>query len=99
MKVEYDDFTQKCAGEVKSKLLKPGSNLYNYLTKLKNILRQNGFQHQDRMGLHTEVLNDNTETDNDFLSRVKMLEGREIDIKNPDNYDIVGRAVGLMLGN
>jgi hypothetical protein len=99
MKVEYDDYKQRNIGECKSKLLKPGSDLYNHITKLKAILRHNGFVHQDRMGLHSEVLNDGKETLETFLERVKMLEGREIDVKNPDNYDVVGRAVVLMLGD
>jgi hypothetical protein len=99
MKVEYDDPLQRNVGECKSKLLKPGSELYNYITKLKNTLRQNGFLHLDRMGLHSEVLNDNNESLETFLSRVQMLENREIDVKNADNYDVVGRAVALMLGD
>lgn len=98
MKIEYDDPLHRCPGEVKSKLLKPGSDLYNYITKLKNILLQNGFVHQDRMGLHTEVLNDDNETIETFLSRVKMLEGREINVKNADNYKVIGRVVALMIG-
>jgi hypothetical protein len=28
-----------------------------------------------------------------------MYKRRCIDVKNPDNYDIVGRAVALMLGD
>ena len=99
MKVEYDDPLQRNVGECKSKLLKPGSELYNYITKLKNVLRQNGFLHLDRMGLHSEVLNDNNESLETFLSRVQILENREIDVKNADNYDVVGRAVALMLGD
>ena len=46
-----------------------------------------------------EILNDNTETIDDFIKRVNILEGREIDIKNPENYDIIGRAIVLLLGD
>lgn len=99
IKVEYNEPNIRCNGENKSKLLKPNSELYNHLMKLKEILKQNGFNHQDRMGLHTEILNDNTETIDDFIKRVNILEGREIDIKNPDIYDIIGRAIVLLLGD
>lgn len=99
MIVEYDEPNQRCIGEVKSKLLKPGSEIYNYLTKLKTILRHNGFAHTDRMGLHTEVLNNNDESVDIFLERVKQLEGKIINVKDPGNYDIVGKTVSLMLGD
>lgn len=99
MKVEYNDYKQRNKGEKKSKLLKPDSKLYNYIIKLKEILCQNGFVHQDRMGLHSEVLNDGKETLETFLERVKMLEGREIDVKNPKNYSVIGRAIVLLLGD
>jgi hypothetical protein len=98
IKVEYNEPNIRCIGENKSKLLKPNSELYNHIIKIKDILKQNRFNHQDRMDLHTEVLNDNTETYDDFIKRVNILEGREIDIKNPDNYDIIGRAIVLLLG-
>ncbi len=93
MKVEYNDYKQRNKGEKKSKLLKPDSKLYNYIIKLKEILCQNGFVHQDRMGLHSEVLNDSKETLETFLERVKMLEGREIDVKNPKNYSVIGNSI------
>jgi len=98
LKIEFENPNERNAGEVKSKLLKPGSPLYNHITKLKNILRQNNFAHIDRMGLHVEVLNNNCETLEDFLSRVKTLEGKEINIKDLNNYDIIGNAVVLTIG-
>lgn len=97
--IEYNEPTQRCIGEVKSKLLKQGSELYNYLIKLKTILRNNGFTHTDRMGLHTEVLNNNDESVDIFLERVKQLEGKVINVKEPSNYDIVGKTVSLMIGD
>lgn len=71
--------------------------MYNFITKLKNILKEKGFQHQDRMGLHSEVLNNNKETEEIFLQRVSLLEGRKINVKDASNYDIVGKSVALML--
>lgn len=97
--VEYDEPTKRNVGEFKSKLLKPGSELFNFLTKLKTNLRSKGFHHQDRMGLHTEVLNSSDESLEVFLDRVKVLEGKKIDIKDHNNYDIVGRAICIMLGD
>jgi len=96
--VEYDEPTKRNTCEVKSKLLKPGGELFNFLTKLKTNLRLKGYHHQDRMGLHSEVLNTSDEPLELFLDRVKVLEGRKINIKDHNNYDIVGRAIGLMLG-
>ncbi len=99
MKLEYDEPTKRNMGENKSKLLKIGSDLYNHLSKLKNILRANGFPHQDRMGLHTEVLNNNESNVDTFLSRVASLEGRKYNIKDHNNYDVVGRAITFILGD
>ena len=98
MLIEFDDPSKRNPGEMKSKLLKPGSELWNHITKLKNILRQRGFAHLDRMGLHIEVLNSSDETIETYLSRVKVLEGKEINAFNPDIYDIVGKAVVMMIG-
>jgi hypothetical protein len=97
--VEFDEPNLRCPGELKSKLLKPGSELYGFITKLKNYLRSCGFPHQDRMGLHSEVLNDDSESLDVFLNRVKFLEGKKIDVMNFENYDVIGRAVALLLGN
>jgi len=99
VKVEYNEPNIRSSNEVKSKLLKKDSKLYNHLIKLKEILKQNGFDHQDRMDLHTEVLNDNKESTEEFIKRVNILEGKDIDIKNPENYDIIGRAIVLLLGD
>ena len=98
MKVEFNNPDKRDRGEVKSKLLKPDSELYNYIMKIKDQLKLNGFNHQDRMALHSEVLNNDKETLDTFLYRVKSIEGREIDHKNPSNYKVVGRAVALVLG-
>ena len=67
--------------------------------ELKTNLRSKGYHHQDRMGLHSEVLNSSDESLDVFLDRVKILEGKKIDIKDHNNYDIVGRAIGIMLGD
>ena len=99
IKTEYNEPDKRCVGEVKSKLLKKDSKLYNHIMRLKEILKKNGFDHQDRMDLHTEVLNDNTETYDDFIKRVNMLEGREFDVRNSENYDIIGRSIVFMLGD
>lgn len=98
MKLEFDDPSNRCFGEKKSKLLLVGSDLFNYLSKLKNTLRHNGFVHQDRMGLHVEILNDDTEGVDEFIKRVKSLEGKIINVSDPNNYSIEGQAIVLMLG-
>jgi hypothetical protein len=99
IKVEYDEPLKRNVGENKSKLLKKGSELYNHINKLRIILGEKGFKHVGyAIDLHTEVLNNN-ESLQIFLSRVASLEGKEYDIKNKNNYDIVGRAVAFMLGD
>ena len=100
IKVEYDEPLKRNVGENKSKLLKKGSELYNHINKLRIILGEKGFKHVGyAMDLHTEVLNNNNESLQIFLSRVASLEGKGYDIKNKNNYDIVGRAVAFMLGD
>lgn len=98
MKLEFNDPKNRCPGEKKSKLLLAGSELYNHIDKLKNILKHNGFSHKDRMNLHVEVLNDDTETIKEFLERVGKLEGKMINVADPKNYVINGRSVALTLG-
>ena len=51
------------------------------------------------MGLHSEVLNDKKETEEMFVHRVSLLEGRKINVNNNNNYNIMGKAVVLMLGD
>lgn len=98
--LEYEDPTKRNSNEKKSKLLKIGSELYNFLNKLKNVLDQKGFKHEGyAIGLHTEVLNDASESIETFLSRVSSLEGRKYNVKDKNNYDVVGRAVVFLLGD
>ena len=99
VKLEFNEPHTRCCGEKKSKLLRKDSNLYNHIIKLKNILRLNGFNHQDRMDLHVEVLNINTEPIEEFIKRVNLLEGQIVDINDPKIYSICGRSVALLLGN
>lgn len=101
LEVEFDDPFKRNYGEKRAKKLLAGSKLYNFINKLKDMLRGNGFPHADRMALHTEVLNDETEIENtkEFLTRVQSLEGRKVDVINPENYKIVGRSIALILGS
>lgn len=97
--IEFEKPTIRNNSEIKSKLLKISSELYLFLINIKNYLQNNGFSHNDRMGLHVEVLNNKDEPLHLFLERVNVLEGREINVKNDNNYDVVGRALVLKLGN
>lgn len=98
IRINYLNPTIRNYGERKSKLLNPDSELFHHIKNIKNALNTAGFIHSDRMELHSEVLNNDNENLQTFLNRVQSLEGREIDIYNPDNYAIVGRAVVLLLG-
>lgn len=96
--LEFDDPKNKCFGEKTFKFLLAGSKLYNYINKMKLILRHNNFNHHDIMNLHVEVLNDDTESDDIFLERVKMLECKSINVINPTNYKIEENDIILLLG-
>jgi hypothetical protein len=99
MTLEYEEPEIRNENEMKSKLLKIGSELHIHLTKIKNLLDKKGFKHTGHnMGLHTEVLNDRTDSLETYLYRVAALEGRRYNIKDKNNYDIVGRAVVFLLG-
>jgi len=99
MTLEYEEPEIRNENEMKSKLLKIGSELYIHLTKLRNLLDRKGFKHTGyNMGLHTEVLNNRDETLETYLYRVAALEGRRYNIKDKNNYDVVGRAVVFLLG-
>jgi hypothetical protein len=99
MTLEYEEPEIRNENEMKSKLLKIGSELYIHLTKLRNLLDRKGFKHTGyNMGLHTEVLNNRDESLETYLYRVAALEGRRYNIKDKNNYDVVGRAVVFLLG-
>jgi hypothetical protein len=99
MTLEYEEPEIRNENEMKSKLLKIGSELYIHLTKLRNLLDRKGFKHAGyNMGLHTEVLNNRDEPLETYLYRVAALEGRRYNIKDKNNYDVVGRAVVFLLG-
>lgn len=99
IKIEFDEPDKRLLGEKKSKLLLVGSELYNHITKLKKILIHNGYVDSDRMGPHVEVLNDDSESLDEFIKRIKLLEGKTIDMYDPENYIIEGRAIALKIGN
>ena len=99
MTLEYEEPEIRNENEMKSKLLKIGSELHTYLTKIQNLLDKKGLKHTGHnVGLHTEVLNDRKESLETYLSRVAALEGRRYNIKDKTNYDVVGRAVVFLLG-
>ena len=96
----FNEPTKRLQEEHKSKLLKEGTNLYNHLMNLKKMLTENNFYHTDRIGLHSQVLNDTypREPVETFIERVKQLEGRPIEVSDKKNYSIIGGAVVLLIG-
>lgn len=97
--LKFEDHTKRNSNEKKSKLLKNGSELYNHISKLKNILEKKGFKSEGYLiGLHSEVLNNNSESLDTYLYRVALLEGRSYNIKDKNNYGVMGRAVVFFLG-
>jgi hypothetical protein len=100
MTLEFEDPEIRNTNEKKSKLLKIGSDLHIHLLRMRNLLDKNGYNHDGHsIGLHTEVLNRNgNETLETFLVRVASLEGRRFNIKDINNYDIIGRAIVFLVG-
>jgi len=99
IQIRYKEPTKRNNREQKSKLIDPKSDIYKFIHNIKMQLKINGFYHNDRTDLHTEVLKNDSETLEDFLSRVSQLEGREIDVYNLKNYEIMGNAIVLSLGH
>jgi hypothetical protein len=100
MTLEFEEPEIRNNNEKKSKLLKIGSDLQIHLLRMRNLLDKNGYNHDGHsIGLHTEVLNRNgNETLETFLIRVASLEGRRFNIKDINNYDIIGRAIVFLVG-
>ena len=98
LKLEFNEPLKRCKGEYKSKLLLETSKLYKYLHNLKKIIRENNYNHNDRMDLHIEVLNNENESIEEFLKRVNELEGKEINIADPRNYIVNNSSISLMIG-
>ena len=100
MTLQFEEPEVRNKHEKKSKLLKIGSDLHIHLLKLRNELDKNLYKHNGHsIGLHTEVLNRNgNETLETFLSRIRLLEGRRFNIKDTNNYDIIGKAIVFLVG-
>jgi hypothetical protein len=100
MTLQFEEPEIRNKNEKKSKLLKIGSDLHIHLLKLRNELDKNLYKHDGHsIGLHTEVLNRNgNETLETFLSRIRLLEGRRYNIKDINNYDIIGKAIVFLVG-
>jgi len=100
MTLQFEEPEIRNKNEKKSKLMKIGSDLHIHLLKLRNELDKNLYKHDGHsIGLHTEVLNRNgNETLETFLSRIALLEGRRFNIKDTNNYDIIGKAIVFLVG-
>jgi len=97
MKLEFLNPEIRLPQERKSKLLNPDSELYKYIKKYKLYLQENGFPHENRMDLHVEVLNNNFESEAEFLNRVTKLEGRDINVAESLKY--ANKYIYIDLGN
>lgn len=87
LKVKYLVPKKQCVGEGRSKLLDHNSRLFKFIIFVKYVLLVNGFKHIDRMGLHTEVLNDRYTGDkSNFTKRIFQLENKQIIINDPKYY-------------
>jgi hypothetical protein len=73
MKLEFNNPYRRNKGEIKQKFLNPDSELYLYIWNLKHILDKEKYDHEDLMDLNVEILNDDKETTDVFLERVKKI--------------------------
>lgn len=96
--IQFNEPSTRFKHEKKSKLLKPDTPLYNHLVKLQSILKTNNIEINERMALHSEVLNSDIESSDIFIDRVNMLESRTINVSDANNYSFMGRAIVLLLG-
>ena len=92
MKIEFLDATKRLNGERRSKLLKPGSDLYNHVdSEYKKLVSKFGnLVGSKRMDSHIELIGRNEKpTDELLVERAIALEGTEVDI---DDTEALGRA-------
>lgn len=85
MKIEFEDATRRLDGERRSKLLKKGSELYQWLEEYSNGLVEKFGElvAPKRMDYHFELIKRGEEaTDELLVERAKMLEGEDVDISN-----------------
>lgn len=82
MKIEFTSPNQALSGEKRSKLLKPGSEFYNYLEQEYQKLNEKypGLVGNKRMDYHIELIFRGQEPTKDLLvNRAMYLEGKDID--------------------
>lgn len=82
------------------KFICPDSELFNYITDCRNKLKHSGIRMIGMLDPNIEILKkDNTKLNRDeiFSKRVDFLQGKKIDVSNPDNYKMIDNKKFVML--
>eukprot|EP00164_Ancoracysta_twista_P001106 GFYU01001449.1.p1 GENE.GFYU01001449.1~~GFYU01001449.1.p1 ORF type:complete len:152 (-),score=12.88 GFYU01001449.1:130-585(-) len=86
-------------GEKRSKLLLPGSQLYDTVKRVQDALRQHGLEFKERMDLHVEVLTKDDECTREVVeSRCVQIRGRELSLNKRESWRPEGRSFALDVG-
>lgn len=77
VRIEFESPAKRLDGERRSKLLKKGSKLYEYLTMLRDRLDSEiDYEHRPDRPLHIEVINSEEAASDDLLDvRTRFLDG------------------------
>ena len=82
------------------KFISPDSELFNYIMDCRNKLKHSGIRMLKMLDPNIEILKkDNTKLNRDeiFSKRVDFLQGKKIDVSNPDNYKMIDNKKFVMI--
>ena len=82
------------------KFISPDSELFNYIMDCRNKLKHSGIRMLKMLDPSIEILKkDNTELNRDeiFSKRVDFLQGKKINVSNPDNYKMIDNKKFVMI--
>lgn len=91
--IEFLDPNKCLPFEGHSKLLHPESNLFGHVRELQASLRSHGFQFEERIPPHIELI----EFSRDYQPDLKILMERALEMQGKwtENYTFVGRAFSI----
>lgn len=82
------------------KFISPDSELFNYIMDCRNKLKHSGIRMLKMLDPSIEILKkDNTKLNRDeiFSKRVDFLQGKKINVSNPDNYKMIDNKKFVMI--
>jgi len=88
--IKFQSLERIAGKEGKSKLLHHNSTLYQFLHRLKQEISKTHAHKGDRMDVHIELSRDRR--DPNFSAKAKVLQGRSVDLADPNNWGYLGRG-------